>query len=278
MKIALIANPDSGSGDADVLPDLMRELGADVEVFEIGDFDEAANSGAERIVVAGGDGSVGGAARAAGKAGLPLAVIPVGTANDFARAHELPLELQDACRLAVEGQDIRAIDIAAMNDRPWVDAVGVGLPSHTARHAKGMKHILGKLAYAAGAARAGFTAPSLRCSLTCDGEPWFEGDVWQLTVASSGAFGGGANVDARPDDGHLEVIVIEAGSRLRLAQHAYGLRIGKLESQVGVQSTKCRELKVSTPKRHGYNVDGDLVEVDNPTFTIDPGGVQLVCA
>ena len=46
--------------------------------------------GPERIAVAGGDGTIGSVAELAGRLGVPLAVIPTGTANDFARAHELP--------------------------------------------------------------------------------------------------------------------------------------------------------------------------------------------
>ena len=53
--------------------------------------------------MAGGDGSIAPAAAAAGAAGLPLAVIPAGTANDFAHGMKLPLDLDEACRLAVQG-------------------------------------------------------------------------------------------------------------------------------------------------------------------------------
>ena len=116
-SLALLMNPESGSGDAAELPGALRALGAQVREFEIGEFEEAASSGAERLVVAGGDGSIAPAAAAASRHGIPLAVIPAGTANDFARAHSLPLELEDGCRLAVNGERSEPIDIALMEER-----------------------------------------------------------------------------------------------------------------------------------------------------------------
>jgi diacylglycerol kinase family enzyme len=52
-----------------------------------------------------------------------------------------------------------------------------------------------------------------------------------VSVAVTGAFGSGAGVAADPSDGQFDVVVIEAGSRARLALHAYGVRAGKVEEQ-----------------------------------------------
>ncbi len=48
-----------------------------------------------------------------------------------------------------------------------------------------------------------------------------------MTVACSGAFGGGSSIETELSDKRLDVVVIEAGSRLKLAQHAYGLQAGR---------------------------------------------------
>ena len=78
-------------------------FGAEVRRFGMDELDEAVACGADRVVVAGGDGSIAPVAAAAGAAGLPLAVVPAGTANDFARRLGLPDGLSAACRLAVRG-------------------------------------------------------------------------------------------------------------------------------------------------------------------------------
>ena len=115
MRLALIANPHSGTAPEPAeLEARLRADGADVtsvSIEEIADEDDGdledgavaaltAAGAPDRIVVAGGDGSIGPAALCAAQLGVPLAVIPVGTANDFARAKDLPLDLDEACALA----------------------------------------------------------------------------------------------------------------------------------------------------------------------------------
>ena len=69
------------------------------EVFGLGRA-RARSTACDRIVVAGGDGTIGPVAELAGRLDVPLAVIPTGTANDFARANGIPLDVEAAARLA----------------------------------------------------------------------------------------------------------------------------------------------------------------------------------
>ena len=226
--VALVANERSGSNEAARCAELLAALGADVLRFGIDETDDAAASGAERLVVAGGDGGVGPAAAAAGRAGIPLAVVPAGTANDFARQLGLPDEITTACRLAVRGTKLESLELGWMNDeRPFVNVASAGLPVPAAERARGWKDRLGPLAYAAGALSAGMSAKPLTCLVLCDGREVLAGEAWQVTVAASGAFGAGASIEeADPTDGSLEVVAIEAGSRIGLVSLAYHLRRG----------------------------------------------------
>src|SRR5215210_5314986 len=110
VRVALIANSASGSGlDPEPLARAMSEHGADVAVFgcEPEELERAAAASPERLVVAGGDGTVAGAAELAGRLDVPLGVIPGGTANDFVRALGLPLDPVEAAALAVTGRSLR---------------------------------------------------------------------------------------------------------------------------------------------------------------------------
>ncbi len=104
MHVALIINPGSGSiDDPEDVVALLRDAGADeVTTFALGEEAAAAGSGADRLVVAGGDGTIAPSALAAADAGVPLGVLPAGTANDFARALGLPLDLGRAAAVALE--------------------------------------------------------------------------------------------------------------------------------------------------------------------------------
>jgi diacylglycerol kinase (ATP) len=123
-----------------------------------------------------------------------------------------------------------------MGERPFVNAASAGLSPVAAGKAHGLKRLLGPVAYAVGALHAGLGAHPVRCRVSGDGERVFDGRAWQVIVAVTGAFGGGAGIDADPHDGELDVVVIEASSRARLIVHAYGLRAWRVEAQRGVRS------------------------------------------
>jgi diacylglycerol kinase family enzyme len=83
VRVALIANAASGSGlDPEPLVRAMEAHAADVEVFgcEEGELERASRREPERLVVAGGDGTVASVADLAGRLDVPLGVIPGGTA------------------------------------------------------------------------------------------------------------------------------------------------------------------------------------------------------
>src|SRR4051812_25837377 len=115
VRIALIANPASGNGlDPESLAATMRRHGADVRPFDEPEAATAADL--ERLAVAGGDGTLGGAADLAARLGVPLAVIPTGTANDFARACELPDDPHAAAELAATGTRTRPMELGRLAD------------------------------------------------------------------------------------------------------------------------------------------------------------------
>lgn len=281
--LALLANPESGTGDAERVAGLLRGAGAEVNSHPLSEWRAAARSGAERIVVAGGDGSLGSAAAAAAEAGVPLAVIPTGTANDFARRHDLPDELERACELAVKGRRTVALELAHVGPRPFLNLASVGLSPAAAEEAAELKGQMGALAYPAGAVKAGATAEPVHCSVAGDGEELFDGEAWQISVASSGAFGGGAGLAADDTDGRLDVVVIEAGGRAKLVKRAIGMTTRTLEEQKGVLSSRCESAELRLAGGDAtLNVDGEIVPTDELAeagvirFTVRAGAFELV--
>jgi len=293
VRLALIANPHSGTAPDPA--DLEARLAADgaaiayVSIEKIADKDGGdlvdgaldalrADGPPDRIVVAGGDGSVGPAALCAAKLGVPLAVIAVGTANDFARATDLPLDLDEACALARDpGASSRAAELGMAGDRPFVNAAAAGLSVVAAHAAKPHKSRLGPLAYAVGALRAAATATPLHCTVTCDGEQRAAEHAWQVVVAVTGAFGGGSEIGGtRVGDGLLDVAVVPAGSRLGLARRAYGMRAGRLTAQSDVTHERGATIDLEIEDNQGFNVDGETCRCEPAHFTLHDGGFELV--
>jgi len=278
VKAALIVNAGSGTGlDADVVERELRGAGAEVTSFELGDERAAANSAAERLVVAGGDGTVAAVAVAAATAGKPLAVIAAGTANDFVRAHGLPRGLRGACLLAATGRRTRALELAWMDERPFLNVASAGLAAPAARRASRWKRALGVAAYGLGAMGAAVVDSPVPCAVSVDGEPVYEGKAWQVTVASSGAFGGGSHLDvADASDGFLETVVLQNGPRALLAARAVGMRTGRVTEQRGVSHRRGYEVELDVPPDTEFNVDGEVVCHGPARFRVDPAAFRLV--
>jgi diacylglycerol kinase (ATP) len=276
--VALVANERSGASDPTLCAERLSSFGAEVTRFDIEDAEAAVASGADRVAVAGGDGSIAPVAAVAGAAGIPLAVIPAGTANDFARRLGLPEELGAACRLAVRGTRTRALELGWMNDeRPFVNVASAGLPGPAAERASSWKDRLGPLAYALGAVSAGITAKPLTCLVECDGSELLAGEAWQVTVAASGAFGGGSAIDeANPADGALDVVAIEAGPRPALVGLAYRLRSGRVTDDPRAFHVRCTGAEVRVPDRTEFNVDGEVVTAGDARFTAKRAAFELI--
>ena len=262
-------NPDSGRGE-------QLEPPAGATVVAIGD---PVPDGAERVVVAGGDGSVGLYAEAAGRLGIPLGVVPVGTANDFARFHDIPSDPDDALELALRGENLKRLELARIDGRPFVNVASGGLAPVAAEKAQPLKKALAPFAYAVGAVAAGATADPFHCTVTVDGETAFDGDAWQLIVASSGAFGGGAEVEeADPADGRIDVVAVPAGSRLTLPGRAIAMRRGDLAQQDDVVHRSGHAITVVVEPSTLFNVDGEVVACERGTveFTVEPRAFDLI--
>jgi diacylglycerol kinase (ATP) len=281
VRIALTANLASGGGlDPEPLIGALREHGAEVELFgcEAADLERIAAAEPDRIAVAGGDGTIGPAAETAGRLDVPLAVIPAGTANDFARTNGLPVDPDAAAELAATGQELRRLELGRLGDgRPFVNVASAGLAAKAARHAAPFKRVAGPFAYAIGAAQAAILEAPLQCTVRADGEQVFAGGAWQVIIAVTGAFGGGSDVGiADPGDGVLDVAVLPAGSRLALARRAWGLRRGTIAEQKPVHHHRGDVIEVELPPGAELNVDGEVRERGLERATAERDAYALV--
>jgi diacylglycerol kinase (ATP) len=166
-----------------------------------------------------------------------------------------------------------------MDERPFVNVASAGLPAPAARRAQAWKRRLGALAYAAGAVAAGATARAVPVAVDCEAGRVFEGDAWQVTVAASGAFGAGSQIDeADPHDGKLEVVAVAAGPRPGLVALAYRLRSGSLSSHGRARRRRCQSATVEAPPGTEWNVDGEIVAAGTSNFSGQGEAFRLVVA
>jgi diacylglycerol kinase (ATP) len=276
VRVALVVNPASGGG-LDPEP-LVRAMDADVAVYALAELERAASGAPDRLVVAGGDGTIAPVAELAGRLGVPLGVIPGGTANDYVRATGLPVDPVAAAALAVTGTELRAYELGRLGDgRPFVNVASAGLASVAARRAAPLKPRLGPLAYGVGAVRAAATAAPLRCAVRADGATVFEGAAWQVILAVTGAFGGGSGVAAAdPSDGDLDAAILPAGTRIGLARRAWGLRRHTIAEQRGVEHHRGAVIELDVPPATEANVDGEVRSGGLERVTAERDAYELV--
>lgn len=146
MKTAFVINEGSGGSAPRLAPDelagdwreaLRRTLGpGPVSVVEgpavAEEIEKLAAGGIDRVVVGGGDGTVGAAAEVAERLGLVLGILPLGTRNHFAR--DLGIPGKPAAALDwLAGASVRNVDVGEVNGRVFINNVSVGLYPHLVR-------------------------------------------------------------------------------------------------------------------------------------------------
>lgn len=283
VRIALVLNPKSGGiDDADALVEKIRARCDHLTVHDVGEHAAAAATKPDRLIVAGGDGSLADVFAAAAEAGLQLGVLPAGTANDFARALGLPLDLDEAIELAtLAPARVQATWGGTLGGRPFVNVASIGLAVDAAEFAESLKKVAGPAAYGMGALRAGLEARPLRAGLVVNDESVADGRVWQLLVGATGRFGGGSGLgEADASERALVAAWVPAGTRMTLPFRALGLRNRTIERQPGVRWWRGHHLVVQA-SRHGHpvdwNVDGERWRAPTQRIELRPlGPVDVV--
>lgn len=289
MQVLLITNENSGSADDQDTGAVLAEHGC---VATLAGIEEAVRwcrsqlpatlVGVERVIVAGGDGSIGTAALIAHRLGVPLAVVPAGTANDFARAMDLPTDLAQATVLAATGMQLRDVDLARVDGLPYVNVASIGVAPEAAEKAHGLKRSLKALAYPFGAAAAAVTSRPVSLVATVDGEIAWTGKAWQAMVASTGAFGGWAETgNVRHGDGKLDLVIVPAGRGApRLAVDAAALVRGELAGREGVHHMRGECIELALHRAPRIVVDGEVVDIHDRHVRahVERGPVRVVVA
>lgn len=280
----LLASDHAGSTENDAIEAarvVLAEAGP-VQVVSTGtpeELDRALDScGDRRLVVAGGDGSLHLAVsrlRARGElAERPIALVPLGTGNDLARALDLPLDPAEAARLVLTGRhapmDLLVDDTGGI----VVNAVHVGVGAEAGASAGRLKPLLGLLAYPLGAVFAGLRSTGWRLRVEVDGRVLADDHRRALMVGigNGPSIGGGTVLlpGARPDDGLLDVLVSRATGPLARVRYGKALTAGTHLHDPDVRSARGRSVTVSG-EPVAVNADGELGEqITRRTWSVEP--------
>jgi diacylglycerol kinase (ATP) len=218
---------------------------------------ELVDAGVDLLFVWGGDGTVQRCINAIGKVPIPLAILPAGTANLFAKNLGIPADLEEAVRIGLQGRR-RTLDVGTVNGERFGVMAGIGFDAVMIRNADaGLKDRLGRFAYVVAGIR-GVGRDPVQARVEVDGMAWFKGPASCVLVGNMGDVFGGISVfpDARPDDGRLNVGIITADSVVDWARTLSKTVIGHPGSSPFVETTTATRIDVRLEKKLPYELDG----------------------
>ncbi len=244
------------------------------------------DSGADRLIVVGGDGSVHHAVNLLIESGraaeIGLGLVPVGTGSDLARTLGIPADPSRAVDrlLAAAPRPIDAIELTTADGRRrfvvnvassgisgLVDAAVRALPKASAT------------AYLKATLGAFWRYRPVACRVTVDGEPWYQGEIFLLAMANGRCFGNGMRIapEAELDDGLGDIVLVQPLPTwqlpLRLPQIYRGTHLGS--RYVRWRRGRCLEIEPLAPLPP-FDLDGDVFEADGATLTMRPAALRLL--
>jgi diacylglycerol kinase (ATP) len=265
--IVLVTHGDrSGRPDFRRMVKWVRERGHHVDVrvtFARGDAmalaRRGAAAGADVVVAVGGDGTLNEVVNGLDGTDTPLGVIPLGTANDFARQAGIPADADHAMDVILRRKPVR-IDTASLNGRRFLNVSTGGIGAEiTAQTSAQIKESLGQFAYAFSGLKklAQFQAHH---AVFRGGGYVLEKDFYLCAVGSATTAGGGSMVTphASTTDGLLDLCVVERMTRRDFARTMLKLRRGEHVGGEGVHYVRLHELTIESARPISVNVDGEV--------------------
>jgi len=287
----IIVNPAAAGGRLGrEWPDMrrrLRDLGlrADVVFTEapwhaVELAEQAVREGVETVIAAGGDGTACEVAMGLYRAGGGrLALLPLGTGNDAARTLGVPLGIEDAARVALDGR-ARQVDLIRVGEYLVPNAIGIGLTGDISERAARIKWIRGFIVYlvTALASMFRFKTPQVRM-VTPDGT-CYEGEITIIAVHNGPTSGGGFNLTPRavPDDGLLDVTLVPGiGVFGRLPRLMAAMR-GTLGNKPDTLELQAPWLELHFEESLPVHIDGNVTTLEPPLarFEIVPKAIEVL--
>jgi len=235
------------------------------------------DGGAELLLVWGGDGTVQRSIDAIDGSKTPLAILPAGTANLLATNLGIPQDIQQAVAIGLEGERHK-LDVGRFNGERFAVMAGAGFDAAMLEQAEGtLKDRLGRVAYVWSGSQ-NLRSKPFKAKIEVDGAPWYAGAASCILVGNVGRLFGGVEVfqDARPDDGRLELGVVNADGVVDWMRTIARTAAGHPERSPLVQTTTAKKIKVKLNRKVLYEVDGgDREKVRAFTVKVQPAAITI---
>lgn len=288
---ALVVNAQSRAGERvfERAHEHLLELGVPIKVAYR--MDDAAripetvhhllDDGCDLLILGAGDGTISSVVDFLVGRETLLGVLPLGTANDFARTLEIPTSITAACETIATGK-IVDIDLGLVGENYFVNVASIGISAAvTQALTPRLKRRTGRFAYPLAALKAFSKHQPFRARLTFpygDQSPVDVDQVLQIAVGN-GRFYGGGNVvapDAGIDDHALDVYLIQFTGYRDLVGVARHFRRGDFIHRDNVMHFTTRHLVADTEPLLPLNLDGEIVTHSRQEFTVARNALRVL--
>jgi YegS/Rv2252/BmrU family lipid kinase len=229
----------------------------------------------DRVAVAGGDGTIHAAVQVLAKTDVALGILPLGTANNFATALRLPIDLPSAFRVIAEGEAL-AVSLGEADGEYFTEAAGVGLFADALALCGSGTTTKSLLRTLAAVGRLWIRHRPHQIELVLDGEERVEEAV-MVTVANSFRLGLAIAIapTARLTDTELDVVVLGALTRGELIPYFRAIRAQSHTMLPKVRHYRAREVTIRSDRTLNVHVD-DRVHCRTPvTLHIVPEALRV---
>ena len=236
----------------------------------------AVAEGFEKIVAAGGDGTINEIVNGIAGNNVSLGLLPLGTMNVFATELGLPANDLPLCWEIIQANRTRRIDLPSANGKHFVQLAGVGLDAQVVKEtSRAFKHSFGPLSYLISAAQIASRQPP-RLRIESENAITEEGSF--VLVGNGRLYGGRLPFfkQAVIDDGLLDVLVFKRLSYVDIIRYLQNVIFTPQITSPEVEYFQTRRVRVSSEENVPVEIDGELIGNCPVEFQIQAGGLRVL--
>ncbi len=291
QNFVVVLNTKSGSADCPTLQSYLQrraqELGKSIQFIELKKDLNLENKlrtagalvDAEVYVAAGGDGTLAAVAHIARLHNKVFAAIPCGTANVFAKEHDIPADAIKAAELALTSDYIAPVDILEANGKTFLCHISIGTYSWITVHTNHeLKRKFGRIAYMFNAMKLMMKERIFRFQLQIDGKI-IERKASTIMVTNAGSMGmtklrWGEGIAT--DDGIAEICIFKARSFKHYFQLLVSFILRKPHKHLKEYHQVFKQATISGNKNLPIRADGEEIGFGSFTFRIVKHGLRVL--
>jgi len=212
--------------------------------------------------------------------GIPLGILPIGTANVLALEPTIPRDLEEAAALFAGELVFRELDMMRMHGRNFILQIGIGLDSMMIKDtARSAKRIFGRLAYMATLVGKIFGYRSQRFTIVVDGQR-LRPRAWQVLVANAGTLGipplkWGPNIS--PADHELDLCIFSVRRVIDYVRLFRQFVTGKQVNGSNVTYRRIhKHMVISSDRPLPVQADGEIIGDTPVEIDVVPRGIKIV--